>query len=54
MQRTYVVRGKRYRFTEQYRGYIRLDIDCVLQPSKDFNSWKEVEEYIRGLKGTMK
>lgn len=54
MQRTYAIDGKRYRFTEQYRGYIRLDIDCVLQPSTDFRSWNEVDEYIRELKGTRK
>lgn len=45
VQREYEINGKVYRFTEQFKGYIRMDVDKRLDPKKDFRSWKDVEEF---------
>lgn len=49
VQKTYEVGGKEYRFTEVFRGYIRLEINKILQPQIDFCSWTQVENYIKTL-----
>ena len=49
IQKTYKVYGKEYRFTRVYNGYIRLEINKILQPKVDFYDWGEVEEFINNL-----
>ncbi len=49
VQKTYNVSGKEYRFTQVYKGYIRLDINKTLQPKIDFFNWEQVEEFINNL-----
>lgn len=48
-QKSYTVDGKTYRFTELYSGYIRLEINGIINWT-DFYTWKQVQNYIDKLR----
>lgn len=48
-QKTYIINKDEYRFTEQIRGYIRMDINKRIDMHTTFYNWDQVEKYVNNL-----